>query len=900
MQIRSVRLKNIKSYDSMHVEFSPGMNAVMGHNGAGKSTIVEAIGFALFDVMDYVREQFVREGATDGKVEVVFHSVLDGRAYLVERAVRGAQYSVADCESNVVLARGREAANGFIRHHLGLSETVDSKQLFAHAVGVAQGNLTAIFGETATNRAAVFNRLLEVEEYGAANTALRDTKSHLDNLENDSARTIARLEGALLVLPETRRRAAEISRLQGEKSALLSVRRKALADAEAERAGHEVRKSAAEQAAQALRLAQLQRESSIAGLAHAQAERAHALEAGAIVAANSEGHALHLEVQKRRAQLAAEQRERQQLLNSRAVAEREHARAEVGAQQSQARLKEIATAAARAETLRAPAAQQEELRGRLETATSEAATLQAMQEALASLAGQLQSRRAQQTTLASQLQQAAKAQAEIERCDAELESVAQQLVGLEQRLADVTAEGIAAKQHQEQLEGTGAVCPVCKRTIDEHLRHNLLEHDRQVRDRNKRIVLEARTEKENATAARAELERKRSQLIGAMRSLADQKAVDAAGAEIAALELQHSKSLARVQAVAGAPAQVQQLRDALQALGDPQRERAVALAQAAAQQEVAAALAAAQAQLQRLQAELTRIDAQLAPFAALDAAVEQADRDAAETQAAYQAVLAHSHSADQLPQREAAVQAAQAAEQKAAAALAQAEAGAQAVTAAYSAEAHARAASAVAELTHAVGSLVAELGMLKSEGEAKAADIKRLKAEERKLQAAAAERDQIALRQRTLAKLRSVIKEAGPQITRLRIRRVSTHAATLYSELANDYATRLQWDEEYAIGLEVEGRVRPFKSLSGGEQMIAALAVRLALLREMSGIRMAFFDEPTANLDPQRRERLAQQLSAIKGFEQIFVISHDDTFDSSTVNVVRLTKENGSTRLMAA
>jgi len=72
--------------------------------------------------------------------------------------------------------------------------------------------------------------------------------------------------------------------------------------------------------------------------------------------------------------------------------------------------------------------------------------------------------------------------------------------------------------------------------------------------------------------------------------------------------------------------------------------------------------------------------------------------------------------------------------------------------------------------------------------------------------------------------------------------------------------------------------------------MAAALAIRMALLRELSEINLAFFDEPTANLDEERRSNLAQQIGRIKDFQQLFIISHDDSFESYTDQVVVLGK----------
>jgi exonuclease SbcC len=88
--------------------------------------------------------------------------------------------------------------------------------------------------------------------------------------------------------------------------------------------------------------------------------------------------------------------------------------------------------------------------------------------------------------------------------------------------------------------------------------------------------------------------------------------------------------------------------------------------------------------------------------------------------------------------------------------------------------------------------------------------------------------------------------------------------------------------------LEEGGYDRPFINLSGGEQMAAALSVRLALLKQLSDIRIAFFDEPTTNMDAERRENLAAEIGQIKHFDQLFVISHDDTFEGYVDNHIRV------------
>ncbi len=80
--------------------------------------------------------------------------------------------------------------------------------------------------------------------------------------------------------------------------------------------------------------------------------------------------------------------------------------------------------------------------------------------------------------------------------------------------------------------------------------------------------------------------------------------------------------------------------------------------------------------------------------------------------------------------------------------------------------------------------------------------------------------------------------------------------------------------------------------------MAASLAVRFALLKILSGCDVVFLDEPTQNMDEMRREKLSEQILNISGFKQIFVISHDDTFNEKYENVIRVEKIDGESRVV--
>lgn len=135
---------------------------------------------------------------------------------------------------------------------------------------------------------------------------------------------------------------------------------------------------------------------------------------------------------------------------------------------------------------------------------------------------------------------------------------------------------------------------------------------------------------------------------------------------------------------------------------------------------------------------------------------------------------------------------------------------------------------------------------------------------------------------------REVFKKAGPKITALYLENVNRVADQLFREILNRPTLSLTWAADYDIIVQEGAGRRKFASLSGGEQMAAALAVRLALLKVLGELDVAFFDEPTTNMDRQRRQRLAEAITHVRSFEQLFVISHDDTFEHITENVIYL------------
>lgn len=190
------------------------------------------------------------------------------------------------------------------------------------------------------------------------------------------------------------------------------------------------------------------------------------------------------------------------------------------------------------------------------------------------------------------------------------------------------------------------------------------------------------------------------------------------------------------------------------------------------------------------------------------------------------------------------------------------------------------------ELINQVAALGSELNVSSGRLEEIKGDIDKLMVRQKQLEKLTAKKERYGQLSALSEFIRDLLKKAGPFITEAHLQSISIEANQLYREITGNPMVSLRWDMGYEVVLEEDGHERPFISLSGGEQMAAALAVRLALLKELSDMRIAFFDEPTTNMDEERRRNLAQQIGRIKDFDQLFVISHDDAFEGFTDRVV--------------
>ena len=92
-----------------------------------------------------------------------------------------------------------------------------------------------------------------------------------------------------------------------------------------------------------------------------------------------------------------------------------------------------------------------------------------------------------------------------------------------------------------------------------------------------------------------------------------------------------------------------------------------------------------------------------------------------------------------------------------------------------------------------------------------------------------------------ITKMRAYFKELSIRLAKEYTAKISQRATNLFREIMQDSSFELTWSEDYEIITYKNGQKLTFDLLSGGQQVSAAISIRLSLLQELSNISFAFF-----------------------------------------------------------
>jgi DNA repair protein SbcC/Rad50 len=882
VHISRIELENIKSYASRSFEFARGTTAITGENGAGKTTLIESVAWVLFDLLEYKKDDFVRRGEKKGSVRVTLISGLDEREYVVFRDT-AAGYHVIDSQLGIRIADKKEEVTRFLWQHLGLEPGTDLRSLFRQAIGVPQGTLTAIFLEGHAERKAAFDRLLKVEEYRQASEKLRDTSRFLDSSISAIREKIARAEGELgrteIVAEEHAVVSAELKNARREREDISRAAAKA-------RASEAVFAEAARSHAQAkieVEKARFERERAYLAQQAAQRELRQAMEAAEIVATVTVEAAKHTDATSRMKALESEREKRDALRSRKLDIERRLIESSSEIERLNDRLARSLASAKEIEQLVPKVVEQERIESALAAVRERMEGARIAEKRLADRMKRIEAVRESYKQNQTQLRHAK----EMAALAATFSGLERQSNDLIKRIADLQAKLETDERFRREIDN--GFCPVMTARCLNIKPDGKLED--YIADRTRELQLEIKSAQQYRLDLQPKLASARDAQIAASavteyesRAAALLEEGNSLKADIAQLEDEASK-------LTSLQSESSELESSLNVLGDPKSRTRYLRAEMEETPSLEESLKAAQAERDRASAENETLEKELAAFRDLDDSLQAAALIRDETVEAYRTFVANESLALSVDEKRQIFDSATATFEAAESRLAEADRKYTDATAAYDTEKHNQLRADLINLEKSEARLDVAVEAAERRAVQLNAELERFASVRGQLTDDFREKERLETVAETTGFIRDTLKEAAPRVAKNYVYRVSAEANQLFREITGDADRSLRWGEDYSISLEEDGFERPFISLSGGEQMSAALSVRLALLKQLSDIRIAFFDEPTTNMDAERRENFAAQIGRVKNFDQLFVISHDETFDEYVDHHIHLERE---------
>lgn len=216
MIIDYIQLNNFLSHRDTLIRFEKGVNIIYGKNGAGKSSIVDAIRFALFGEKrgDKIAE-LVRSGTNGCSVTIGFR--LGDKYYQVFRSMGLGKSGVTQRNSwikldDLMIAETSEGVTEEIRSGLGIP-----KDTFLNSVFVRQGEMDALISETAKKREELFSKIIGIDILSESAQKIKQIRDRLRMAEAQYGSLPDKIERMTAEIREVR------ERVEGYSQALQSV-----------------------------------------------------------------------------------------------------------------------------------------------------------------------------------------------------------------------------------------------------------------------------------------------------------------------------------------------------------------------------------------------------------------------------------------------------------------------------------------------------------------------------------------------------------------------------------------------------------------------------------------------------------------------------------------------------
>ncbi len=160
--IKKLILENWKKHEFLELDFSKGVNVIVGEMGTGKSSILQAINYCLFGNFNELKSREIKTDdlIMNGKDECNIKLYFD--EYIIERTIKKGKTTEANIRNNKENLAGPSTVevNNYIEEKLKINEDV-----FLKAIYSSQNDIDTILKVTPTNRKKIIDELMNLTEF---------------------------------------------------------------------------------------------------------------------------------------------------------------------------------------------------------------------------------------------------------------------------------------------------------------------------------------------------------------------------------------------------------------------------------------------------------------------------------------------------------------------------------------------------------------------------------------------------------------------------------------------------------------------------------------------------------------------------------------------------------------
>ncbi len=233
MRLVSLEMHNFRKFKDAEISFPDGIIGLVGNNGAGKSTIIEAIGWALYGnrAARTSKDEIKRQGAgrsDDCWVKLIFE--LGGNTYEVFRIISGKSTDARVKVNGLIAASSTQGATQFLEKRLGMD--YDS---FYTSIVAKQQELNALSNKSPAERKKSMLRMLKIDVLEEAIKRVREDRRNKEKLLEFMKKSLKDIHELEREKEEKEKALKEYQRRKAEKEERVAELEKALREIEERR-----------------------------------------------------------------------------------------------------------------------------------------------------------------------------------------------------------------------------------------------------------------------------------------------------------------------------------------------------------------------------------------------------------------------------------------------------------------------------------------------------------------------------------------------------------------------------------------------------------------------------------------------------------------------------------------